>query len=296
MNFKPPNLPTGLLAPPDGEPATDRKFVITLARGMDVLRAFTADAPVLGNKEICMSTGLPKATVSRLTYTLTNLGFLSLLPDAGKYGKYVLGRAVLSISHPLLANMRLRQAARAPMRELADFAGGSVSLGVRNGLNMVYVHTAKQCESAGWISDIGKTFAIARSCMGGAFLAALPAYDRQALLEAIQSAMPAVWNESRHHIEASIEQVERLGFCVHEGYINPRLHVVAAAVRVPEVRDPYVFNCAVPAEISSHEWLLGEIGPRLMQLVRAMDERLARCETELPQPLPVALVRRRSGR
>src|SRR6266571_2034005 len=49
-------------------PAHDRKFVVALARGLDVLRAFTPNEGLLGNQEIVTRTGLPKATVSRLTY------------------------------------------------------------------------------------------------------------------------------------------------------------------------------------------------------------------------------------
>lgn len=298
MTSNPPYVPAEVLEQHEEDRGTDghsgdRQFAITLARGMDVLRAFSADSPVLGNKEISQRTGLPKATVSRLTYTLTTLGFLNFLPHAGKYGKYVLGRAVLSISHPLLANMRLRQAARSPMRELADMVGGSVSLGVRDGLSMVYVHTAKQCESAGWISDIGKTFSIARSCMGEAFLAALPLAERNELMEHLACDQPGSWAADRARIETSLEQVERFGFCLHMGVINPRVHVVAAAIRVPEQRDPYGINCAVAAETSSFARLRDEIGPRLLEFVHAMKERLARDETEAPQPLPEAWARRR---
>src|SRR5256885_13076191 len=50
----------------------DRKFVTALARGLEVLRVFTPTEGLLGNGEIAERTGLPKPTVSRLTYTLTN--------------------------------------------------------------------------------------------------------------------------------------------------------------------------------------------------------------------------------
>ena len=55
----------------------DRKFVTALARGLEVLRVFTPTEGLLGNGEIAERTGLPKPTVSRLTYTLTKLGYLS---------------------------------------------------------------------------------------------------------------------------------------------------------------------------------------------------------------------------
>ncbi len=100
----------------------DRQFATTLARGIAVLRCFSAaESGLLTNKEISTRTGLPKPTVSRLTYTLTRLGYLRHLPNAGKYGKYGLGTAVLSIGYPLLANLNVRQIARRPMKDLADY-------------------------------------------------------------------------------------------------------------------------------------------------------------------------------
>ena len=88
----------------------DRQFATTLARGLEVLRCFTPLEPLLGNKEISVRTGLPKPTVSRLTYTLTKLGYLR---HNMRLGKYQLGSAVLSIGYPLLASMNVRQVARA---------------------------------------------------------------------------------------------------------------------------------------------------------------------------------------
>ena len=49
---------------------TDRKFANTLARGLAVLRAFRASDSGLTHAQIADRTGLPKPTVSRLTYTL----------------------------------------------------------------------------------------------------------------------------------------------------------------------------------------------------------------------------------
>ena len=89
--------------------AKDRKFVAALARGLEVLRAFTPSEGVLGNRDIAQRTGLPKPTVSRLTYTLTKLGYLSYV---ARIGKYQLAPGALAIGYSTLANMRIRQVAR----------------------------------------------------------------------------------------------------------------------------------------------------------------------------------------
>lgn len=52
------------------------QITMTLERGLHVLRAFRAERTPLTNSEIVKRTGLPKATVSRLTTTLIALGFL----------------------------------------------------------------------------------------------------------------------------------------------------------------------------------------------------------------------------
>ena len=109
--------PAAPLSPPAAsfsyEHEGDRQFATTLARGLEVLRCFTPLEPLLGNKEISVRTGLPKPTVSRLTYTLTKLGYLR---HNMRLGKYQLGSAVLSIGYPLLASMNVRQVARPHMR------------------------------------------------------------------------------------------------------------------------------------------------------------------------------------
>ena len=62
----------------------DRQFVVALARGLELLRAFSFDDSFLGNQEIAARTGLPKPTISRLTHTLTKLGYLNYSERLGK--------------------------------------------------------------------------------------------------------------------------------------------------------------------------------------------------------------------
>jgi hypothetical protein len=79
----------------------DRNFITALARGIEVLRCFGPGANVLGNQELAARTGLPKPTISRLTYTLSKLGCLKAVPHSSKYqldfGVLALGFGLLSI-------------------------------------------------------------------------------------------------------------------------------------------------------------------------------------------------------
>ncbi|MER1157644.1 helix-turn-helix domain-containing protein, partial [Pseudomonas aeruginosa] len=98
------------------EELKDRQFVTALARGLELLRCFTPRESLLGNQELAKKTGLPKPTVSRLTHTLTRLGYLRHLPHSGKYQLEV---GVMSFGYAMLSNLSIRALARPLMEEMA---------------------------------------------------------------------------------------------------------------------------------------------------------------------------------
>src|SRR5690606_35108514 len=76
------------------EAPDNRQFVTALARGLELLRCFRPDSAELSNQLLARRSGLPRPTVSRLTYTLRTLGYLDYDPDSGKYR---LGPGVLAL-------------------------------------------------------------------------------------------------------------------------------------------------------------------------------------------------------
>src|SRR4051794_31292597 len=107
----------------------------TLERGLEVLRAFRSDARPLGNRTLVERTGLPKATVSRITNTLVNLGYLS---GVSSPGRYQLGPGMLSIGNAFLESSNVRRAARPLMQQFAPRHDLSIGLAVPDRLNMIY--------------------------------------------------------------------------------------------------------------------------------------------------------------
>src|SRR6478609_3175334 len=114
----------------------DRRFVTALARGLELLRCFRPQDRWLAHQELARRTGLPHATVSRLSFTLTELGYLRHRPGSGEYA---LSPAVLSLGFSVLTNFEIGRIARPLMERLAEQTQSAVSLGVRHGGTMVYV-------------------------------------------------------------------------------------------------------------------------------------------------------------
>jgi DNA-binding IclR family transcriptional regulator len=249
----------------------DRQFATTLARGLEVLRCFTPLEPMLGNKEISVRTGLPKPTVSRLTYTLTKLGYLR---HNMRLGKYQLGSAVLSIGYPLLASMSVRQVARPFMKELADYTGGSVSMGIRDRLNMVYVESSRNGNTLTMLPDIGTAVPIAQAAIGRAFLAACTPAEREAVLNQIKVKEPELHRKFRPAIDKSLEDIRSRGFCVSIGELRREVSAVAVPMRRTVDGEIIAFNCGVPSFALKKGQLEEDIGPRLVAMVRNVEAAL----------------------
>lgn len=249
----------------------DKQFATTLARGLEILRCFTPQTPILGNSELSRRTGLTKPTISRFTYTLSRLGYLRTDP---RHGKYQLGSAVLSLSYPLLANIELRQIVRPMMNELADYVRGSVSMGIRDRLNIVYVETSRSYSAYhSQLSDIGMSHPIAGSAIGRAYLAGCDMNERTALLNEIRVKTPEDWERHQHGIEQSLRQFDRHGFCVSRGEVRSEIHGVGVPMRRRTDGEIIVFNCVVQSFMVKPNMLEQDIGPRLVALVRALEHR-----------------------
>ena len=246
----------------------DRQFATTLARGLEVLRCFTPLEPMLGNKEISVRTGLPKPTVSRLTYTLTKLGYLR---HNMRLGKYQLGSAVLSIGYPLLASMSVRQIARPHMKELADYCNGSVSMGIRDRLNMVYVESCRSGNGITTLPDIGTAVPIAQAAIGRAYLAACTPPEREALLNQMKVKQPEILRKYKPQIDRGLEDVRSRGFCSSVGELRREVHAVGVPMRRTIDGEIVSFNCGVPAFMLKKGQLEEDIGPRLVSMVRNIE-------------------------
>ncbi|MGF1552888.1 MAG: IclR family transcriptional regulator [Paracoccaceae bacterium] len=256
--------PSAVATAPEGE----RQFVSALHRGLEILRAFRpADAAGLGNLELANRTGLPTSTVSRLTYTLSKLGYLIYEEPTGRYR---MGMAVLSLGYACLGGMRIRETARVHMQDMADRVGPGVliALGSRDEFAMTYVACAR---SGGMISlqlDVGSRISLARSAMGRAYIAGATDEERGLLLSRLRERVGEdEWPRIEDGILDAVEQVRTKGFYTNVGQWQPDVNAVAVPFR-PPYGDPRLlaFNAGGPAYLLPRERLEDELGPRLVRL------------------------------
>jgi DNA-binding IclR family transcriptional regulator len=245
----------------------DRQFATTLARGMELLRCFTPTEPVLGNKDLAQRLRLPAPTVSRLTYTLVAMGYLA---QDEYQGKYRLGSAVLSLGFPLLELFNIRRRARPLMLELARVTGGSVSIGIRDRLNMVYIEAIRTHHHRLYPLDVGTTHSLAGTAIGRACLLACSLSEREALLNQLRIKARAEWDKHQGELLRNLADYPRVGCCVSVGEIYPDVQAVAVPLGRIDRGEPAALNCSFQGRALDREWLQREIAPHLQLLARQL--------------------------
>lgn len=241
----------------------DRQFVIALARGLSVLQAFEPGEDLLGNAEIAARARLPKATITRLTYTLCKLGYLARDPAGAGYR---LDPHVLTLGYPVLARLGIRQLARPLMQALAEREALTVSMGMRDGWHMIFVERVRSSAPVVLQQDIGTRVPIATTALGRGYLAGLLETERAALVVELRAANSAAeWPAIRRRVEREMQRYRRAGYCFG-GDWDAELTGVAVPLALPG-RTVLSLSCA-GARAKLPDARLAAIGERLKDIAR----------------------------
>ncbi|WP_210161928.1 IclR family transcriptional regulator [Afipia felis] len=243
----------------------DRYLITALARGLSVLSAFKPGDDTLTNLELARRTGLAKATVTRLTHTLRYLGYLS---NCSETGRFRLHPHVLSLGYPVLANLGIRQMARPAMQELADYSGGTVSLGARDMLHIIFVERVRNRSVVTLPLDVGSCIPIATTSSGRAYIAAISESERAQLLSEIKAAYPQNWPRLKRGIEAACEEYNKFGYCSTIGDWEPNINAVGVPLRLPDGQ-VLAFTCGGPSS-RIQPGMIQDLGDRLKQLAEGV--------------------------
>ena len=253
---------------PQLDAGRDRHFVTALARGLEILRAFRPGEGPLGNQELAKRTNLPKSTVSRLTSTLTQIGYLIHREDMGRYEP---SPAVLSLGYTVLANNRLRALARPMMQDLAESVGHAVAMGARDRLSMVYVEACHSQKVVTLRLEIGSHIPMARTAMGRAFLCALPETEREYLLGHIARQSGDEWPALRAELEAAQRDYGNYGYCLSLGDWQRDVAAVGVPLQDRSSGDLLTLNCGGPGHQLNERDLRDKIAPRLVAIARNVE-------------------------
>jgi len=150
------------------EAQSRREVMGGLAKGLEVIRAFTHDSPSLTLSEVASRAKLPAATARRCLLTLAELGYVM---QSGR--DFLLRPKVLELGAAYLDSMNIEVLTKTYLEDLASQTGDSAALSVLDGTQIVYVARASIRTLLRLEAHVGSRFPAYPTSMGRVLLAGL---------------------------------------------------------------------------------------------------------------------------
>ena len=208
----------------------DPNFMMSLARGLLVIQAFSERRLQLSISQLSRRTALSRASVRRCLHTLSKLGFAGT--DDGR--SFYLRPRVLALGHSYLSSMPLAAAAQPILEHLSQILHESCSIALLDGTEIVYVARANVTRIMAIDLGVGTRLPAFCTSMGRVLLANLPPDELETVLPKI---------EFTRYTDRTVSSVERLRQVLvtvrREGHaiIDQELELGLRSMAVP-VRNP----------------------------------------------------------
>ena len=208
----------------------DPNFMMSLARGLLVIQAFSERRLQLSISQLSRRTALSRASVRRCLHTLSKLGFAGT--DDGR--SFYLRPRVLALGHSYLSSMPLATAAQPILEHLSQILHESCSIALLDGTEIVYVARANVTRIMAIDLGVGTRLPAFCTSMGRVLLANLPPDELETVLPKI---------EFTRYTDRTVSSVEKLRQVLvtvrREGHaiIDQELELGLRSMAVP-VRNP----------------------------------------------------------
>lgn len=250
----------------------DRQFLVAIARGFNILQIIGEDhLSSFSNAELSEITGLSKATVSRITYTLATLGLINYIEDTGQYK---IGVGGISLGYSSLKGCVIEFLAKPLMQELADDCGLAVAVGKRVDLNIVYTGSEQSNDLFSLKLEIGSQIPIESTAIGHAYLAGLPDIARAKIINQIKFNLGSKFTSYANSIDLNLELYKTQGYTLTCGLWHPHVNAVGIPFK-PEDGSPLMaFTCGGLSHYANYDRLKYDIAPKLVAMVSKIDNML----------------------
>jgi IclR family transcriptional regulator, pca regulon regulatory protein len=223
----------------------ERYYVEALARGLDILEAFSESQTSLSLTEIAAAAGLGKSTAFRFVYTLEELGYLARDPETKRYRP---GLKVLRLGFTALNSLGLRQIAQPHLKALSARCGETTNMTIRDGAEVVYIARNRTQQIVGINLSIGSRLPGYCTSMGKAQLIDLRVDELRDLLG--DGPYPQRGPNTLTSLEAllaELEKVRQQGYAVNDEELAAGLRSVAAPIRDCDGEIVAAINISVPS-------------------------------------------------
>jgi DNA-binding IclR family transcriptional regulator len=246
----------------DETPSEDPRFVTALARGLALLRCFSSGDRWVKHQELVRRSGLPQATVSRLSFTLTALGYLH---HRAMTGEYALSPAILALGFSVLTNFDVGRIAKPFMDALARHTQAGIALGIRHDISMIYVTHSRGTARLVLGLDVGSRVPLAITAMGRAMWCCASPALREMLSRDIKADSPADWPLLEAGLISAQREYAERGYASSESEWESDVAAVGVGIDIGDGREPLALTAGGPASRLTSALLHEDYGPALVR-------------------------------
>lgn len=251
----------------------DPRFVTALARGLAILSCFQQLDKRLTHQQICEQTGLPKATVTRLLFTLIATEFISY-DEQGK-GGYYLGKNALALGqhHPQWRN--IEHMSHTLLKQFAEQYHVSVNIARHQAGMMHYVACYRSPARISVNLQVGSQVPIEQTAIGRAFYACANVDVQHTIQHYLQKrldehAFISALQTLTHHQHTYQHQ----GFSVSNGEYSDDILAVAVAIGGQDGQVLYSINASVPRSQWQEYEFIDQVVQPLQHLAKEIEHLL----------------------
>ena len=222
----------------------DPDFMNSLARGLQVIRAFSEHRRHLTMSQVSQITGLSRAAAGRCLHTLQKLGYVGV-----EDRRYFLLAQVLALGHAYLISTPLTARAQPVLDRVSSLLHESSSMAMLEGEEIVYVARSAETRILSITLMVGSRLPAYCTAMGQVLLAAL---DERALERFLASARLVARTPRTattvDRLRRRLDIVRRAGHALLDRELEPSVRSVAVPVLDPAGRAVAAVNVSGHAE------------------------------------------------
>jgi IclR family pca regulon transcriptional regulator len=238
----------------------DPNFMMSLARGLLVIQAFTQKKRQLTISQLSAKTGLSRAAVRRCLYTLARLGFAG--SEDGRH--FYLSPRILALGYSYIVSMPLATAAQPVLERLSHELHESCSISTIEGQEIIYVARASVTRIMSIDLGVGSRLPSFCTSMGRVMLASLPADELESYLS--QTPLKRFTERtivSTEKLRQVLRLVSRNGYAIVDQELELGLRSMAVPIQNPNGKVVAALNVGTHAQRVSIQELTSKFLPRL---------------------------------
>jgi len=258
------STPTTAHKPGDG-------YVQSFARGLEVIRSFSADAPRQTLTEVAGRSGLSRAGARRILLTLETLGYVS---SDGKL--FSLTPRILDLGFAYLSSMPIWNLAEPVMEALVAEVKESCSAAVLDGTDIVYVLRVPTHKIMSISLGVGSRLPAYCTSMGRMLLSALPEAELMKCLQASTLEARTKYTVTDvKELAAKVAQARKQGWSLVNQELEEGLVSMAAPITNRAGQTVAALNISGQANRTSAKAMQESMLPQLLAAAQAISRLLS---------------------